>query len=78
MRKFLEDNQALQNSSDIPDALLRAPTLLDEQFGSRRLQNRALLERVASLEKSTISRLRFSLNVATPAEFIVVYLQLFE
>ena len=30
------------------------------------------------MEKSTISTLNFNLNVPTPAEFIVVYLQMFE
>ena len=39
---------------------------------------RALLNRVAKLEKSTIQTLNFNLNVPTPAEFIVVYLQMFE
>ena len=75
LRKFLEDNQALQ-STDIPG--MRPSNSLDEQFSSRRLQNRALLEKVASLEKTTICDLNFCLNVATPAEFVVVYLQMFE
>ena len=39
---------------------------------------RALLERVSDLEKQTIQALHFNLNVPTPAEFIVVYLQMFE
>lgn len=75
LRKFLEDNHTL-HSAEIPG--LRPNSSLDEQFGSRRLQNRALLEKVASLEKSTISELNFCLNVVTPAEFVVVYLQMFE
>ena len=33
---------------------------------------------MASLEKATLRDLNFNLNLPTPAEFIVVYLQLFE
>jgi len=33
---------------------------------------------IAALEKSVITDLGFNINVPTPAEFIVVYLQVFE
>ena len=49
----------------------------DEQY-SFLTSRRALLDRVAKLEKSMIQMLNFNLNVPTPAEFIVVYLQMFE
>ena len=72
LRKFLDDNRSLSHPS-FP-SLSRPNAGFDEQFGSRRLQNRALLEQVAGLEKATIKNLKFHLNVVTPAEFIVVYL----
>lgn len=37
-----------------------------------------MLVKTASLEKSLITELSFDLNVPTPAEFIVVYIQVFE
>ena len=45
---------------------------------SRKLNWNALLDEVSNLEKAAIQTLNFNLNVPTPAEFIVVYLQLFE
>ena len=70
LRKFIDDNRGLSNSDQ--------QRIIDSQFSARRLQNRALLEQIASLEKTTIQQLNFNLNVPTPAEFIVVYLQMFE
>lgn len=45
---------------------------------SRKLNWNSLLEQVSNLEKAALHTLGFNLNVPTPAEFIVVYLQLFE
>ena len=66
IQKFIDDNR------DRPEdhAALN--------FNSRRLQSRALLVKTAALEKAVISGLGFDLNVPTPAEFIVVYIHVFE
>lgn len=56
----------------------RAMPLDGSTLSVRKLQQRALLEQIASLEQSMIKQLNFNLNVPTPAEFIVVYLQVFE
>ena len=77
LRKFLDDNKAsLVDMDDTQKSLCSVG--IEDQFGSRRLQNRALLEQVASQEKTTIGTLNFNLTIPTPAEFIVVYLQMFE
>jgi len=77
LRKFLDDNKAsLVDMDDTQKSLCSVG--IEDRFGSRRLQNRALLEQVASQEKTTIRTLNFNLTIPTPAEFIVVYLQMFE
>ena len=80
LRKFISDNpsQLLQ-----PTASKTNPLNADESdtmllHMSRKLNWNALLEQVSNLEKAALKTLGFNLNVPTPAEFIVVYLQLFE
>ena len=73
LRKFLDDNKASLVDMDETQKSLCSMGI-EDQFGSRRLQNRALLEQVASQEKTTIRTLNFNLTIPTPAEFIVVYL----
>jgi len=74
--KLLEDNKGMAHPGFTN--LHKGLGSEEHLYGSRRLQNIALLARVAGQEKSTIRALNFHLNVATPAEFIVVYLQMFE
>ena len=79
LRKFIDDNRGHSEfSRDTSLAGFSSLSADCEMFGSRRLQNRALLEKVASLEKSAIQILNFQLNLPTPAEYIVVFLQMFE